>query len=86
MQAKDSIKQEKNISEYIIDETAIRVGSEYIWLWIAVEPKIKRYLQQVYPRNGICLLQRGSFRMWEKHGHNPVSPDGVLGIRKPVNS
>jgi putative transposase len=26
------------ISEYIIDETLIKVGSENIWLWVAIEP------------------------------------------------
>ena len=25
------------ITEFIIDETIIKVGSEYIWLWIAIE-------------------------------------------------
>ena len=28
----------KKIEEYIIDETIIKVGSNYIWLWIAIEP------------------------------------------------
>jgi transposase-like protein len=27
------------ISEYIIDETLIKVGSDYIWLWVAMEAK-----------------------------------------------
>ena len=43
VQAKVSSKK-KNISEYIVDETAIKAGSEYIWLWIAVEPKDKEIL------------------------------------------
>ncbi len=29
------------ISEFIVDETQIKVGSEYIWLWIAIEPENK---------------------------------------------
>ncbi len=28
----------RRISEFIIDETLIKVGSEYIWLWVAIEP------------------------------------------------
>ena len=28
-----------NIDEFIVDETQIKVGSEYIWLWVAIELK-----------------------------------------------
>ncbi|MGD9672582.1 MAG: hypothetical protein AB7U98_03770 [Candidatus Nitrosocosmicus sp.] len=33
----------KRISEYVVDETMLKVGSEYIWLWIAIEPENKRH-------------------------------------------
>ena len=33
------------ITEFIIDETIIKVGSEYIWLWIAVENDNREILQ-----------------------------------------
>ncbi|HET6590822.1 MAG TPA: hypothetical protein VFG45_11740 [Candidatus Nitrosocosmicus sp.] len=26
----------KRISEYIVDDTLLKVGSEYIWLWVAI--------------------------------------------------
>ena len=29
----------KKINEFIIDETQLKVGSRYIWLWVAIEPK-----------------------------------------------
>ena len=29
----------KKIGEYIVDETLIKVGSELIWLWVAIEPE-----------------------------------------------
>jgi putative transposase len=32
------------ISQFIIDETVIRVGREVVWLWIAIEPKTKSIL------------------------------------------
>lgn len=32
------------ISQFIIDETLIRVGREVFWLWIAIEPKSKSIL------------------------------------------
>ena len=33
------------VSKFIIDETQLKVGSEYIWLWVAIDPKIKKYFQ-----------------------------------------
>ena len=33
------------IEEFIVDETLLRVGSEFIWLdWVAIEPKNKQIL------------------------------------------
>jgi putative transposase len=32
------------VSEFIIDETLIKVGSELIWLWVAIEPKHRQIL------------------------------------------
>ncbi|MDF0681611.1 MAG: hypothetical protein P0116_11670 [Candidatus Nitrosocosmicus sp.] len=37
-QRKSSTKK-KQVSEYIVDETMLKVGSEFIWLWIAIEPE-----------------------------------------------
>ena len=36
--------KKKNIEEYVLDETIIKAGSEYIWLWVAIEPKNKEIL------------------------------------------
>jgi putative transposase len=32
-----SFKRRK-ISEFIIDETQIKVGQDYFWIWVAIEP------------------------------------------------
>jgi len=34
----------KRISEFIVDETMLKVGSEYISLWIAIDAKSKEIL------------------------------------------
>jgi putative transposase len=35
----------KKILEYIIDETLLKVGSEYVWLWVAtIEPENRQIL------------------------------------------
>ena len=36
------------ISEYLIDETLIKVGSEYSWLWAAIEPENRQILALCY--------------------------------------
>ena len=35
--------RKEQIQEYVIDETIIKVGSEYIWLWVAIESETKGY-------------------------------------------
>ena len=32
------------IDEYIVDETLIKVGTEYIWLWVTIEPENRQIL------------------------------------------
>ncbi len=36
--------QRKKVSEFILDETLLKVGSELIWLWVAIEPENKQIL------------------------------------------
>jgi transposase-like protein len=36
--------KKKTIDEYTIDETISKVGPEYMWLWVAIEPKGKEIL------------------------------------------
>jgi putative transposase len=47
----------KKILEFIIDETAIKVGSELIWLWVVIESKNKEILAtDISKKNEIYLL------------------------------
>ena len=43
------------ITEFIIDETIIKVGSEYIWLWIAIEDD-NREILRIYISNKIKIF------------------------------
>ena len=36
--AKEDNTDKKKVSEFIIDETLLKVGENYVWLWIAIEP------------------------------------------------
>jgi putative transposase len=35
---KKILKERKTIAEFIVDETLIKVGNQYAWLWVAIEP------------------------------------------------
>ena len=45
----------RKIYRYVIDETLIKVGSDYIWLWVTIDPKTKEILCTKYQKKGICL-------------------------------
>ncbi len=36
--------KKKRVSEFIVDETQLKVGSEYIWLWVAIESETKNII------------------------------------------
>jgi putative transposase len=45
-----------NVAEFIIDETQIKVGSELIWLWVAIESETKSIVAtRAYQRKETCL-------------------------------
>jgi len=56
----------RKITEYIVEETLIQVGSEHIWLWVAIEPKNKEILALTISKEGKCLLRSGLFQVWFK--------------------
>jgi putative transposase len=72
------------ISKFIVDETQIKVvGSEYIWLWIAIEPENKKIigLRISKERNMFVVAERFLSDIVAKHGKYPISTEmEVLGI------
>ena len=41
---KKIFERKKRIQEFIIDETLIKIGSELIWIWVAIELESKEIL------------------------------------------
>ncbi len=68
----------KKIDEFIIDETLIKVGSEYIWLWIAIEPRNNRILGfDISKERNMFVAEKfisGLIKIYDKH--SSVSTDG----------
>ena len=67
----------KKIDEYIIDETLIKVGSELIWLWIAIDPENKQILAvSVSKERNMFVAERFLSNLVKDYGNHPVSTDG----------
>src|SRR3954453_21144510 len=67
----------KKVSEYIVDETMLKVGSEYIWLWIAIEPENCRILAlSISNERNMLIAERFLSSIVEDYGKNIVSTDG----------
>ena len=67
------------ISEYIVDETLLKVGSEYVWLWlVAIEPENRNILTLSISKEetNILIAERFISDLAKVHGKHPVSTDG----------
>jgi putative transposase len=67
----------KRISEHVVDETVLKVGSEYIWLWMAIEPENKQILAlSISKERSMFVAERCLSGLVKIHGKHPVSTDG----------
>jgi putative transposase len=66
-----------NISEFIIDETQIKAGSEYIWLWVAIGPEDRQILAlDTSKERNMLIAERFITGLVRNHGKHLVSTDG----------
>ncbi|MGD9534984.1 MAG: DDE-type integrase/transposase/recombinase [Candidatus Nitrosocosmicus sp.] len=73
---KISIKN-KSISEFIVDETLVKVGSELIWLWVTIEPENKQILAlTISKERNMFVAERFLDGLIKIHGKHCVSTDG----------
>jgi putative transposase len=65
------------IFEYIIDETQIKVGSEFIWLWVAIESETKNIVAtSISKERNMFVAERFLYNITKDYGKHPVSTDG----------
>ncbi len=77
--------RKRKVKEYIIDETAIKTGSELIWLWVIIEPKHKEILAvDISKERNMFVAERVLSQVVNKYRLHSVSSAGVLGTHKPV--
>jgi len=74
---KKDIIEEIKVLEYIIEETEIRIGSELIWLWVAIDNKTKRILRlSISKQRNMFIAERFIADLVKNHGKHPISTDG----------
>ena len=67
----------KKIEEYIVDETLVKVGSELVWLWVAIEPENRQILAlSMSKERNMLIAERFLSGLIQIHGKHPVSTDG----------
>jgi putative transposase len=67
----------KRMTEYTMDETLIKVGSEYMWLWVAVEPENRQILSlSISKERNMFVAERFISGVIKSHGKHPISTDG----------
>ncbi|VFJ15281.1 DDE-type integrase/transposase/recombinase [Candidatus Nitrosocosmicus franklandus] len=67
----------RKVLEYIVDETMLKVGSEYIWLWVAIEPKNRQILTlSISKERNMFVAERFIGGLVKFNGKHPVSTDG----------
>ena len=67
----------RRISEFIIDETLFKVGSEYVWLWVAIEPENRQILSlSISKERNMFVAERFMSDLIKVYGNHPVSTDG----------
>jgi putative transposase len=60
-----------------VDETLIEVGSEFIWLWVAIEPENREILAvSISKERNMFVAERFISDVIKNHGKHPVSTDG----------
>ena len=67
----------RKFSEYIVDETILKVGSEYIWLWVAIELTNRQILAvTVSKERNMFIAERFLSNIVKEYGKQHVSTDG----------
>ena len=69
--------RKRKIDEFIIDETLIKAGSEFIWLWVAIESKNKEILgMSISKERNMFVPERFISSLLKVYGKHPLSTDG----------
>ena len=64
------------IAEFVVDETQIKVGAEYIWLWVAIESETKNIVAtSISKERNMFVAERFLHHVTKKYGEYPISTE-----------
>ena len=68
----------RTISEFVIDETLIKAGSDYVWLWVApIDPRDKMILGiRISIERSMLVAEQFVQSLIRKYGRHNISTDG----------
>ena len=76
----------KKIAEYVVDETLVKVGSEFILLWVAIEPVNRQILAlNTSKERNMLIAERFIADLVRIHGKPLYQRMVELGIHKLVD-
>ncbi len=79
-------RKNKKIIEFIVDETAIKDGSELIWLWVVIEPNDKEILAvDISKERNMFVAERFLSHVLDKYGKHQVSSEMVVVVLVPTS-
>ena len=68
---------EKRFMGMLLMKPQIKVGSQHIWLWVAIEPKHREILGiDASVERAMLVAERFIASLINRHGKHPVSTDG----------
>jgi putative transposase len=71
------LSRKRRVLEYIVDETMLKVGTQLIWLWVAIEAENREILAvTVSKERNMLIAERFITRIVKIHGKHPVPTDG----------
>ena len=67
----------RKVQEFIVDETLLKEGCRYVWVWVAIEPLAKVILGFRISFERIMLVAEKFLKaLVRKYGKHPLSTDG----------
>ncbi len=69
--------KQRRITEFIVDETLIKVGSELTWICVSIEPQNRQILAlSISKERNMLIAERFLSDLVKSHGKHPISTDG----------
>ena len=71
------MQKKSKVSEFIIDETLLKVSNQYIWVWVAIDESTKAILGiHISFERTILIAEEFLKQLIKEYGKHPVSTDG----------